>query len=117
MEKTSINKIILVGRLGGKPISRYTQQGRASATFSVATNEMWKDKNNKQHEHVEWHQIICWDKLADFAGQYLQKGQLVYVEGSIRSRAWKDKEGLEKKTVEIFCVKLTLLERVAGKQQ
>jgi len=116
MEKNSVNKILLVGRLGARPLSRYTKQGKASASFSIATNEIWKDADGQPCEHVEWHQIVCWDKLADFAGQYLQKGQLVYVEGSLRSRTWKDKEGLEKKIIEVFCSKLTLLEQLPKNQ-
>ena len=110
MEKNSINKIILVGHLGANPLSKHTPQGKTSSSFSIATNETWKDRNGKQHDHVEWHNVVAWEQLADFANEYLYKGQLVYIEGSIRSRKWKDREKIERKVVEIFCSKITPLE-------
>ena len=110
MEKNSVNKIILVGHLGATPLSKYTPQGRTSSSFSIATNETWKDKEGRPHDHVEWHSIVAWDKLADFANEYLYKGQLVYIEGTIRSRKWQDKEQIERKTIEVFCSKITPLE-------
>ena len=110
MEKNSINKIILIGHVGAKPLSRFTPQGKSTSTFSIATNEIWKDKENKQHEHVEWHNIVVWDKLSDFTNQYLYKGQLIYIEGSLRSRKWSDQEGVKHKIVEVLCSKITPLE-------
>ena len=110
MEQNSVNKIILIGHLGANPLGKYTPHGRSSASFSIATNETWKDKNGQQHDHVEWHNIVAWDKLADFANEYLYKGQLVYIEGTIRSRKWQDKEQIERKTIEVFCSKITPLE-------
>ena len=110
MQKNSINKVFLVGHLGGDPESRYTKNGRPIASFSLATNEIWKDKDNGKYEHVEWHNIVVWDKLSDFANQYLYKGQLVYLEGSLRSRRWKDQDNIERKVVEIVCSKITPLE-------
>ena len=110
MEKNSINKVMLVGHLGAKPISRFTPQGKSSTSFSVATNETWKDKDNKIHEGVEWHNIVAWDKLSDFANQYLYKGQLIYVEGTLKSRKWTDANNIERKIVEIFCNKIVPLE-------
>jgi len=110
LEKNSINKIILVGHLGAKPISRLTSKGKSTSTFSVATNEIWTDKNNNKHEHVEWHNIVVWDRLSDFANQYLYKGQLIYLEGSLKSRKWTDQDNVERKVVEIVCNKITPLE-------
>ena len=110
MEKNSINKVILVGHLGANPISRLPPPGKSTSTFSLATNETWKDKDNGKYEHVEWHNVVVWDKLSDFANQYLYKGQLVYLEGSLRSRRWKDQDNIERKVVEIVCSKITPLE-------
>lgn len=110
MEKNSVNKIILVGHLGANPLSKYTPQGRSSASFSIATNETWKDREGQQHDHVEWHSLVVWDGLADFANEYLYKGQLVYIEGAIRSRKWQDREQNEHKAVEVFCSKIIPLE-------
>ena len=110
MEKNSINKVILVGHLGANPVSRLTPQGKSTSTFSLATNETWKAKDNEKYEHVEWHNVVVWDKLSDFANQFLYKGQLVYLEGSLRSRRWKDQDNIERKVVEIVCSKITPLE-------
>ena len=107
----SINKIILIGRLGAKPESRYTKQGVSSVSFSLATNEIWVDADKQKHEHTEWHQIIVWGNLADYALKHLDKGFLVYVEGSIKSRTWKDKGGEIRKVVEVFATSAISLEK------
>ena len=101
MEKSSINKTILVGRLGNNPEGRYTPSGRSYASFSVATDEYWTDANNNRKEHTEWHNVVAWDKLSDFSNQYLKKGQLVYIEGKIRTRSWEDSNGNKKYKTEI----------------
>ena len=84
----SVNKIILVGHLGAKPEGRYTPQGISIASFSIATNEIWYDNEKNKHEHTEWHNIVAYNKLADFSTQFLDKGHLIYLEGSIRTRKW-----------------------------
>ena len=107
----SINKIILIGHLGNKPEGRYTPQGISTASFSLATNEIWVDADKKKHEHTEWHQIVTWNKIADFVTQYLDKGSLVYVEGSIRTRVWVSPKNEEKKIVEIIASQVVPLEK------
>ena len=90
----SVNKVILIGHLGGKPEGRYTQQGVSTASFSLATNEVWVDSNKQKHEHTEWHHVVVWNQLADFVTEYLNKGHLIYLEGTIKTRSWKDKNTL-----------------------
>ena len=97
MQKGSINKVILIGRVGANPEGRYTPSGISTSKFSLATDESWIDSNKKKQEHTEWHSIISWDKTADFVAQYLKKGQLVYVEGKIRTTSWTDKENINRK--------------------
>lgn len=98
----SVNKVILVGNLGKDPETRYTQSGDAICNFSVATTDTWKDKQTgEKKEQTEWHRISFFGKLAEIAGQYLKKGSQVYIEGSMRTRKWTDKDGQERYTTEI----------------
>ena len=96
----------MIGHLGSKPEGRYTPQGISTVSFSIATNETWYDTNKKKHEHTEWHHIIAFNKLADFSTQYLDKGYLVYIEGSIRSRMWKNNQNEEKRIIEIIATQI-----------
>ena len=98
----SVNKIILVGHLGAKPEGRYTPQGISTASFSIATNEAWYDHDKNKHEHTEWHNIVVFNQTADFVTQYLDKGHLIYLEGSIRTRKWINNNKEEKKVIEII---------------
>ena len=82
----SVNKVILVGRLGKDPEVKYTQGGTAVAKFTLATNEVWKDQNGEKQERTEWHNIVAWNKLAEICGQYLNKGGRVYIEGRTPDR-------------------------------
>ena len=107
----SVNKAILIGRLGAKPEGRYTQQGVSTSSFSLATNESWVDVNKQKHEHTEWHHIIAWNNLADFTTQYLNKGDLIYLEGMIKTRSWKDKNDDTKKITEIIASQIISLEK------
>ena len=102
MQKSSINKVILVGHIGNKPEGRYTPSGLSTANFSIATNESWVDNSQEKREHTEWHNIVVWNKLADFSTEYLQKGQLIYVEGKIQTRIYKDKDDIQHKKTEII---------------
>ncbi|MEK6704407.1 MAG: single-stranded DNA-binding protein [Bdellovibrionota bacterium] len=97
----SINKVILVGRLGQNPEVRYTPSGAAVANFSVATNEAWTDKSGQKQERTEWHKVVVWGKLAELCNQYLAKGRQVYVEGRLQTRQWQDKDGQTKYTTEV----------------
>ena len=110
MQKSSVNKVILVGHIGNKPEGRYTPSGASTASFSLATNESWIDSENEKHERTEWHNIIAWNKLADFATEYLQKGQLIYIEGRIQTRTYKDKEEIQRRVTEVITTAITPLE-------
>ena len=110
MQKSSVNKVILVGHIGNKPEGRYTPSGTSTASFSLATNESWIDSENQKQEKTEWHNIIAWNKLADFATTYLQKGQLVYIEGRLQTRSYKDKEDIQRRITEIVSTAITPLE-------
>ncbi len=94
----SVNKVILIGRVGRDPEVRYTSSGTPVATFSVATDESFKAKNGEQQQHTEWHKVVAWSKLAEICGEYLTKGKLVYIEGSIRSRQWEEHQSGNKRT-------------------
>jgi single-strand DNA-binding protein len=97
----SVNKVILVGRLGKDPETRYTSGGQAVCHFTMATDESYKDKNGERQKRTEWHRITVWGKQAEIAQQYLKKGSQIYLEGSIRTSEWTDKEGQKKTTYEI----------------
>jgi single-strand DNA-binding protein len=105
----SVNKVILVGNLGKDPEVRFTQGGTAVANFTLATNEVWNDKAGQPQKRTEWHRIVVWGKQAEFAREYLSKGKQVYVEGSIQTRQWDDKEGHKHTTTEIKALRLQLL--------
>ena len=115
MQKNSINRVFLIGHLGGNPEARYTKSGRPVASFSLATNESWKQQGGQIAEHTEWHSLVAWDKLAEFAQQYLYKGQLISVEGRIHTRKWENKDGDAGKTTEIICSNIVPLEWKKGK--
>jgi len=106
---SSLNKALLIGHLGKDPEIRYTADGSPVANFSLATNEVWTDKNGTRQERTEWHNIVAWSKLADLAKRYLTKGRQVYVEGRIRTREWDDREGNKRRTTEIVASTLVLL--------
>ncbi len=105
----SVNKIILIGHLGAKPEGRYTPQGVSTASFSMATNESWYDSDKNKHEHTEGHNVVAFNKNADFATQYLDKGHLIYVEGSIRTRTWTNNQKEGKKIIEIIASQIVPL--------
>lgn len=110
----SVNKVILVGRLGQAPEVRYTPGGAAVANFSIATNESWLDKSGQKQERTEWHRIVVWGKLAELCGQYLAKGRQVYVEGRMQTRQWQDKDGQTKYTTEVQAQTVQFLGAQAG---
>lgn len=98
----SVNKVILVGNLGRDPETRYAPSGDAICNITVATTDTWKDRNSgEKKEATEWHRVVFYGKLAEIAGQYLRKGRSVYVEGSLRTRKWQDKDGQDRYTTEI----------------
>ena len=105
----TVNKVILVGRLGKDPELKYTPSGAPVAKFSLATDESFKDKTGEKQEHTEWHNIVAWNKLAEICGEYLTKGKLVYIEGSIRSRQWQDQSGNKRTSYEIIANQMQML--------
>jgi len=105
----SVNKVILVGRLGRDPETRYTGGGQAVANFSVATDETYKDKAGERQKRTEWHKIVVWGKQAEIAQQYLKKGSLIFIEGRIQSREWQDKEGQKRTSFEIVASNFRML--------
>jgi single-strand DNA-binding protein len=105
----SINKVILIGRLGKDPEVRYTNSGTPVAKFSLATDEVFKDRAGEQQRRTEWHSIVAWSKLAEICGEYLTKGKQVYVEGSIRSRQWEDQNGNKRTAYEIIARDMKML--------
>jgi single-strand DNA-binding protein len=105
----SVNKVILIGRLGRDPELKYTPSGAPVVNFSLATDESFKDRNGEQQSRTEWHRIVAWGKLAEICGEYLTKGKQIYVEGSIRSREYEDKSGNKRTVYEIVARQMTML--------
>ncbi|RUM88921.1 MAG: single-stranded DNA-binding protein [Thermodesulfatator sp.] len=105
----SVNKVILIGRLGADPEIRYTAEGQAVATFRIATNEVWV-KNGERQEHTEWHRIVAFGRLAEICGEYLSKGRQVYIEGRIRTRSFEDREGNRRWVTEIVASDMRMLD-------
>jgi len=106
----SVNKVILIGHAGKDPEVRYTASGSAVANVSIATNEVWKDKQTgESQEHTEWHNVAFFGRLAEIAGEYLRKGRQVYVEGRLQTRKWQDKNGQDRYTTEIVANAMQLL--------
>ena len=114
MSKGTVNKVILIGRLGADPELRYTPSGRPVANFRLATNESWKDKEGQQQERTEWHTIVIWDKQAEIAGEYLRKGSLIYVEGRLQTREFGEQENQKKRTTEIVVQRFQMLNKPPG---
>ena len=108
----TVNRVILIGRLGKDPEIRSTPSGTSVAKFSLATDERWTDKSGEKQERTEWHNITAWGKLAEICGQYLRKGKLVYIDGSIRTDSWDDKEtGQKKYRTEIVANNMQMLDK------
>ena len=107
-----INKVILVGRLGKDPETKSTPGGTTVAKFTMATDEKFTDKSGEKQERTEWHNIVAWARLGEICGQYLRKGSLVYIEGSIRTDSWEDKESGQKRyRTEIIAREMKMLDR------
>jgi single-strand DNA-binding protein len=106
----SVNKVILVGRLGKDPETRFTGSGQAVCNFSLATDSSFKDRSGERQKRTEWHRIVVWSKLAEICQQYLKKGMLVYIEGRIQSHEWEDKtSGQKRSAVEIIANEMRML--------
>lgn len=110
-----INKVILVGNLGADPETRYSPSGSAVTKVSIATSEQWKDRETgDQKERTEWHRVVFFGRLAEIAGEYLRKGRQVYVEGSLRTNKWQDKDGNDRYTTEVIGSEMQMLGGRAG---
>lgn len=115
MAGRGVNKVILVGNLGSDPETRFTNNNSAITSVSIATSRAWKDKNTGQpQEQTEWHRVVFFNRLAEIAGEYLKKGSKVYVEGSLRTNKWQDKEGVDRYTTEIIANELQMLDSRGG---
>ncbi len=109
MSKGTVNKVIIIGRLGQDPEMKYTPSGTAVANFSVATNHAVKDQDGNFNEKTEWHRVVAYGRTAEVAGEYLVKGKLVYVEGRVQTRSWEDQNGQKRYMTEIICNNMQLL--------
>src|SRR5438477_1801508 len=106
----SVNKVILVGRLGRDPELKYTASGVPFCRFSMATDDVWNDKaSGERQERTEWHNIVAWDRLAEICNQYLTKGRLVYIEGALQTREWDDQDGNKRRTTEVRAREMVML--------
>ncbi len=111
---SSLNKAMIIGRLGQDPEVRYTQSNTAVATLSVATSERYKDRNGEQQERTEWHRVVAWGRTAEICQEYLKKGSLAYFEGPIQTREWEDKDGQKRYTTEIKALSMQMLDSRGG---
>ena len=105
----SVNKVILIGNLGADPELKYTPSNRPVCHLSIATNEVWKDKNGQKQEKVEWHRVNVWGDSAEHCSKYLAKGRTVYVEGRLQTRSWDDKEGKKRYSTEVVADRVVFL--------
>ena len=106
----SLNKALLIGRLGRDPELRNTHSGQTVASFSIATDENYTNHDGQKIQKTEWHRISVWGRQAEFFGKYLAKGRLVYIEGKIETRKWQDKAGIDRYTTEIKAERLVVLD-------
>lgn len=111
MASRGVNKVILIGNLGNDPEVRYTPNGNAVANISLATSETWRDKQSGDlQERTEWHRVVFFNRLAEIVGEYLHKGSKIYAEGTLRTRKWQDKTGVERFTTEIIASEMHILD-------
>lgn len=114
---SGINKVILVGRVGKDPETRYLTNGEAVTNLSIATSEKWKDKAGEQQEKTEWHNLVFYRRLAEVVGEYVKKGALIYIEGKLSTRKWQDKEtGKDRYSTEVIVDKLEMLGGKSGSE-
>lgn len=111
---SNLNKAMLIGRLGQDPELRVTKSGSQVTSFSMATNDYWKDRQGNRQEKTDWHNIVVWNQLAEFASNYLRKGRLIYVEGRLQTRDWVDQQNIKHYKTEIVANTIQLLDRQGG---
>ncbi len=117
MSRGTVNKVMIIGRLGADPEVRYAPSGNAVANFNVATNRSYKDRDGNQQEQTDWHRVVAWTRLAEFAKQYLHKGMRVYVEGRLQYREWQDQNGAKRNSTDIVVNDIQMLESLGGKTE
>lgn len=105
----SVNLVVLIGNLGRDPEVKFIDSGSAVCSFSIACDEEWKDKQGEKQKRTEWVRVVAWGKLAELCGEYLAKGRQCYVEGSLQTRKWQDKEGKDRYTTEVKAREVTFL--------
>lgn len=109
MASRSINKVMLIGNLGGEPELRHTASNVPVVNFTVATNESWLNKDGNREERTEWHRVVAWRRLAEICSEYLHKGSQVYIEGKIRTRNWEDQSGQKRFITEVVADEMVIL--------
>ncbi len=109
MANRGVNKVILVGNLGNDPELRHTPNGRPVASFSIATTDLWTNKEGQQETRTEWHRIVAWGRLAEICKEYLSKGKQVYIEGRLQTRSWEDQNGQTRRVTEIVAGRMLML--------
>lgn len=114
MQRGSTNKAIIVGHVGSDPETRYTPSGTAVARLSLATNEVFRNKDGIENERTEWHRITSWGRQAEFVGNHVKKGQLLYVEGRLQTRKWQDRNNVDRWSTEIVADNITMLGGAKG---
>ena len=117
MAKGTVNKAILIGRLGADPELRYTPSGAAVVNFNIATDESWTDASGVKQERTEWHRIVAWRKLAEICGEYLKKGSRVYIEGQLQTRSWEGQDGVKRYSTEIVARNMQMLDTKGAEVQ
>jgi single-strand DNA-binding protein len=105
----TVNKVMLLGRLGADPQLKYTASGKATVSFNLATNAVWKDQEGKQQERTDWHRVTAWGKLAEIMGEWLKKGGLVFIEGRLQTRSYEDSNGVKKYITEVVANEMEML--------
>ena len=109
MSKGTVNKVILIGRLGADPQLKYTPSGCANVNFNLATNESWKDKDGNQQEKTDWHRVVAWGKLAEIIGKWMKKGSSIYLEGRLQTRTYDDQNGVKRYITEVVALDIEML--------
>lgn len=105
----SVNKVIILGRLGADPETRSVSSGNMVTNFNLATSEAWKDRDGQKQERTEWHRVVVWGKLAEICGKYLSKGRQAFVEGRLQTRSWEDQQGNKRYTTEIVATNVQFI--------
>ena len=113
----TVNRVILIGRLGKDPEVRYTQDGTAVANFSLATDETFTDRAGDKQTRTEWHKIVAWKRLGEIAGEFLTKGARIYIEGALRSHKWQDCKGTERTSLEVVATRMVMLSSKNGSRE